>query len=217
MECFLRNIVENKSNEESHRYFVRFGKGQYDRRFLMSFNKSEKIKVKTSFEFANDLVNFVNGLGNKKFSGKVFTKEKMAGMEGKKKGSVFLYEISDSGIDNFDKVYFYLLDCEDKELTLKIKKSLPKPGKDAQKIDDGFCTLVIDAKYWQDLKSYFFWDVPDCKKAVITHTLKINDIIFPKGEKDPVKIRELAKRKGFIIKKMNLDGKETEKEYPIEA
>jgi len=217
MESFLKKVLTGKSDEDSHRYFLRFGKGDYRRRFLLSLTRGDKIKVKTSFEFANDLVKFVNEIKDIKFSGKVLSKEKAAGKEGKKKAGVFVYEVSDCSLDEFKNVYYYLLDVEDSEIVLKIKKKLPKPGKNEEKIDDGFCSLIIEQKYWAALRDAFFWDVPECKKAVIEHELKINEIVLPKSEKDPVKIRELAKRKGTIVRKIIIDGKENSREIPIEA
>jgi len=217
MESFLKKILTGKSDDDSHRYFLRFGKGDYRRRFLLSLARGDKIKVKTSFEFANDLVKFVNEIKEIRFSGKVLSKEKVTGKEGKKKAGVFVYEVSDCSLDEFKNVYYYLLDAEDSEILLKIKKSLPKPGKNEEKIDDGFCSLVIAQKYWTALKNSFFWDVPECKKASMEHELKINEIISPKGEEDPVKIRELAKRKGTIVRKMIIDGKESSKEISFEA
>lgn len=217
MESFLKRALTGKGDDDSHRYFLRFGKGDYKRRFLISLNRGAKIKVKTSFEFANDLVKFVNENKDVKFSGKVLSKSKVEGKDGKKKGGVFVYEILESSLKEFDNVYYSLLDVNDSEIVLKIKKSLPKPGKDEEKIDDGFCSLVVEPKYWPKLKETFFWDVPECKKAEIEHELKINEIIVPKGEKDPVKIREMAKRKGTIVRKMNVDGRESSKEIPVEA
>lgn len=217
MESFIKKVLNGKSDEDSHRYFLRFGKGDYKRRFLISLNKGAKIKVKTSFELANDLVKFVNENKKVKFSGKVLSKNKVEGMEGRKKAGVFVYEVSECSINEFENAYYYLLDVNDSEIILKIKKALPKPGKDEEKIDEGFCSLAVDAKYWPALKNAFFWDVPECKKAEIEHELKISEIVMPKAEKDPAKIRELAGRKGSIIRKMIVDGKESEKEYKIEA
>ena len=217
MESFIKKILTGKSDEESHRYLVRFGKGQYKRRFLIKLAKSAKIKVKTSFEFANDLVRFVNENKKVNFSGKVLTKEKVNGKEGRKKAGVFVYEVSECSLEEFEKAYYYLLDVNDSEIVLKIKKSLPKPGKNEDKIDDGFCSLIVEPKYWNALKNAFFWDVPECKKAEIEHELNIDEIVMPKGESDPVKIREKALRKGTIVRKMNIDGKEISKKTPLEA
>jgi len=217
MQSFLKKVLNQKGDEESHRYFVRFGKGQYNRRFLISLNRGAKIKIKASFELANDLVKFVDENKEVKFSGAILSKEKIAGKEGKKKKGLLAYEISNSSIKEFENAYNYLLDVNDSDIVLKIKKSLPKPGKNEEKIDDKFCSLEIDTKYWPALKEAFFWDVPECKKAEIEHNLNISEIVMPKNEKDPVKIRELAKRKGIIVRKILCDGKEQKKEFPLEA
>lgn len=217
MDSFIKRVLNGRSDADSHRYFVRFGKGDYKRRFLMSVTKGSKIKVKASFELANDLVRFVDENKKVKFSGKVLSKDKVAGKDGKKKAGVFVYEVSDCSLKEFSSVYFYLLDVDDSEIVLKIKKSLPKPGKEANKIDDKFCSLIIEPKYWTALKNAFFWDLPECKKAIIEHEIKIKDIVLPKGEKDPAKIRELAKRKGTIVRKMVVDGKESGREVSFEA
>jgi len=217
MECFLKRVLEGKGDADSHRYFMRFGKGDYARRFLISFNKGKKIKIKGSFEWANDFVRFVKHHKNLKFSGKVLSREKIAGLDGRKKAGVFAYEIENSPIEEFENAYFLLLNANDSEIVLKIKKSLPKPGKAEEKIDDSFCSLEIDAKYWDSAREAFFWDVPEGKKCIIEHEVKINDIVMPEGEKDPVKIRELAKRKGVIIRKIELDGKEIAREHHFSA
>lgn len=217
MESFLKRICDDKTDDESHRYFIRFGKGVYNRRFLLSYNKGKNIKIKASFELANYLVKFVKSIKSVNFSGKVFTKEKINGLDGKKKAGVFVYEVQNSKLSEFAKVYYYLVDVEDPEITLKIKKALPKPGKDAEKIDDGFCVLTMDEKYWSKIKEGLFWDVPEGKKAIVEHTLQIDQIEIPEEEKDPVKMRENALRKGKIIRIINLDGKDIVKEYKISA
>lgn len=217
MESFLKKVLTGKGDEDSHRYFIRFGRGDYKRRFLLNLMKGAKIKVKTSFELANDLVRFVNEIKKVKFSGKILSKENMPEKGGRKKAGMFVYEVSEISLDEFKNAYYYLLDAEDSEFVLKIKKNLPKPGKDEEKIDDGFCSLTIEPKYWNALKEVFFWDVPECKKAQIEHELRINEIILPKNEKEPAKIRELAKRKGTIVRKISADGKENLKEIAFEA
>lgn len=218
MDSFIKKILTGKTDDESRRYFLRFGKGNYKRRFLISLTKGDKIKVRTSFEFANDLVKFVNELKKLRFSGKILSKEQVPELKGRKKAGVFVYEVIDQILDNLKNVYYHLLDVNDAEINLKIKKALPKPGKDDEKIDEGFCSLIVDSKYLNQLKNAFFWDIPEnVKKVEIEHEIKINEIIIPKGEIDPVKIRELAKRKGKIIRTVIIDGKETKKEYDFLA
>lgn len=217
MESFLKRVCEGKNDSDAHRYFIRFGKGIYPRRFLIKMDVGKKIKVKTSFELANDLVKFVNELKNPNFSGKIISKNQINSLDGKKKAGSFVYEIENMKIDSLGEVYFYLLDAEDSDVKLKMKKALPKPGKDAEKIDDGFCVMELDLKYLQKVRDSFFWDAPQGKKIVVEHELRINEIVLPAGEKDPVKIRELARRKGTIMKKIIADGNENQKEYDVEV
>jgi hypothetical protein len=59
--------------------------------------------------------------------------------------------------------------------------------------------------------------VSDFKKAEIDHKFIINEIIQPEGETDYARIRELAKRKGEIIREALIDGKEIRKKMDFEA
>lgn len=113
--------------------------------------------------------------------------------------------------------YFTLLDLEGKDFKLKIKKKLPKPGKNEDKIDGKFCQLEADEKLYSKIKKDFFWDIPNAKKINIKHKIIIESIIMPEGEKDFSKIREIAKRKGKIIREADIDGKIIIKEYEFEA
>jgi len=60
-------------------------------------------------------------------------------------------------------------------------------------------------------------DVGDFKEVKISHDFIINDIDIPKNEKDFVKMRENAIRKGKVVRKMDIDGKKQEKEAEFEA
>ena len=217
MEFFIKSIFEESDLEKAHKYFLRFGKGNYRKRFLMGFNKSKKIKVKASFELANEFVEFVKENKDVEFSGKVLMKEAIPGKTGRKKAGSFVYEISESSIDEFENAYFYLLDVNNEDIVLKIKKSIPKPGKSEEKIDNNFCALTLDEKYFNKLKEEFFWDVPEGKKVSVEHEVVITEIVKPENEEDPKKIRELAKRKGKLIRKINVDGKEIVKEVALEV
>ena len=217
MKSIIRKIFSNECDEEVHQYFVRFGKGEYKRRFLISLNKGKKIKIRGSFELANDFVKFVKENKDTKFSGRVLSKDKLGGKEGKKKAGIFVYEISKSSLAGFENAYFYLLNVDDDDIVLKIKKNLPKPGKNSKKIDDKFCTLDVDEKYLNKIKEAFFWDVPECKKAQIEHELLINEIEIPSGINNSEEIRKFARRKGIIKRKINFDGKEEVKESKFSA
>jgi len=218
---FIKKIFSGKTDESVHKQFVRFGKGEYRRRALLSIWKTKAIKVKSSFEFANDFVNFVSEIGEASFSGNIWSKGELPGLLGKKREGKIIYEVN--GLTSRQikeispKVYYFLLNAEGPGIKLRIKTKLPKPGKGEDEIDDKFCQMEIDEKYYSKVKDDFFWDLPDIKKATVEHTFVIKDIVLPKGETDYAKIRELAKRKGKIIRTANIDGKEVKKEIDFEA
>ncbi len=218
---FIKKIFLGKEDESVHKQFVRFGKGIYGRRALLNLWKTKNIKVKSSFEYANDFVLFVAGLGEVSFSGNVWSKEQLPELSGKKKESKWIYEVSNFPSKKIKEiasnVYSFLLNGDGNGIKLRIKNKLPKPGKSEGKIDDKFCQMELDEKYFNAVKEDFLWDLPECKKASVEHTFIIKDIITPKGETDYAKIREMAKRKGKIVRITNVDGKEMKTEKDFEA
>jgi hypothetical protein len=219
MDSFLKKVATGDVDDNSKRYFLRFGKGDYKRRFLISFSRGAKIKIKGSFEWANDFVEFIRENADVKFSGKVYSKGKVSGMEGRKKGGSFVYEVEESSLEEFEDVYFYLLNCNNGDIILKVKKSLPKPGKDEGKIDDKFCSLDLEPKYWDAVKEAFFWDLGkegSARKCSIEHELVISDVDIPSGASEG-EVRDKAVRKGKLIRKINCEGKEEIKEYELEV
>jgi hypothetical protein len=108
------------------------------------------------------------------------------------------------------------VNVNDSEIVLKIKKALPKPGKEESKVDDKFCALDLDEKYWERVKEVFFWDVPEGKKCKIKHDVIIEDVEIP-SDVSAEKVRELAVRKGKIVRKIEIDGKAEEKIYELKV
>jgi len=218
MDCFIKEIF-NENGEKSHNQFVRFGKGRFENRAVLNLQKTDKIKLRGSFEWANDFVNLVSELTDAKFSGVLLSKEQLNLKNEKKKSGVYSYEVLDiisaKIAEIKDKSYAMLLDAQGNGIVLKIKKKLPKPGKGEGKVDGKFCQLEADLKYWNKIKEDFM--LPECKKCRISHTYIIEGIIPPKNEKDFEKIRLLAKRKGRIIRNLEIDKKENKEEKTFEA
>ena len=110
------------------------------------------------------------------------------------------------------------LDAKADGIEFKCKKKLPKPGKSEGKVDDKFCVLKADLKYWNKIRENFFPDVPEnAKKCAAKHTFEIQKIIIPEGEKDYEKIRIFSKRAGKIKRILEIDKKEEIKECEFEA
>jgi len=233
MSCFIKKIFEGKADERAHKQFIRFGRGRYAGRAALSLQKGERIKLGGSFELANDFVSIISEFGGGKVSGVVLSKENIAPLMSKNnikgnsetKGGGLFYqnnideqEISSQNLKELsDNSYASLLDVEGNGFSLKTKKKLPKPGKSGDlKIDDKFCIIEADVKYLQRIKEYFM--LPDFnKKCKVNHVYIIEDVIIPKDEKDFVKMREMAKKKGKIIRNLEVDGQKSQTERAFEA
>ena len=114
---FMQEIFGGKVSEASHRQFIRFGKGEYGGRALLGlWITASGVKVKSSFEFANDFVFFVANLVDVSFNGTIWSKDELQGLSGKKKEGKWIYEVknlSSSQIKNLlEKAYYFLLNYE---------------------------------------------------------------------------------------------------------
>ena len=219
---FIKKIFLKQPDEFVHKQFIRFGKGKYGKRAVLSLWKTKAVKIKSSFEFVNDFVLFVAGLGDITFNGIIWSKEEIGNLQGRKKAGKWVYNVKNFTADQVkeiaERIYYFLLNADGDGIKLRIKSKIPKPGKSEGKIDTRFCQLELDEKYYRVAKDDFFWDLPECKKANIEHKFIIDEIVLPKtDEEDFAKIRELAKRKGKIIREIDIDGKKSIKETEFEV
>jgi len=219
MECFIKKIFTGKVDSLVHNQFVRFGKGIYKGRAAISLWKTGRIKLSGSYEYANDFVLLASEF-NVKFSGLILSRESLGLENEKKKSGLYVYEVSGLEKEKIkeiaDRVYYMLLDCEG-EVSLKMKKKLPKPGKsEEKKIDDKFCVLETSIDKWQKIKEAFCWDV-DGKRIKISHEYNIEEIVIPEDEKNPEEMRLKARRKGILLRKIEVDGRIEEKKIGFEV
>ena len=230
---FIKKIVDGKVDEMIHLQFQKFSKGEFRNRALIEAKKMARGRyvIKTSAEFANELVravaekakdNKINVKGaivstndlteeidfkdKKQFQGvkRYIIDKEMSGTE--------IVEL----LNKFPKTFF-ALSFEFGDDKLKIKPKAPKSGKSGKgdkrpKAD--FCTLKTTDKAIVDS---FIFEKPDFGTAEINHTFFIEKIIPPEGETDFAKIRELAKRKGRIVREAEIDEQEMKKEIVFEA
>jgi len=201
---FITKIFENKIDQDVHNQFTRFSLGTFENRALMKLTISkDKLKLNTSYDLVKDISLMVaenfDKIGVK---GKIF--------QGRKKEEI---EKTVSG-EELKKICeenpFVLLNLEFEDYSVKVGKSLPKPG---NKLKDNFCKCILPKSFAKE-----FIDKENLKKAVIKHTFIIEDIIVPKEcENDPSMARKLAKRKGKILREIDIDGKEKKSEINFEA
>jgi hypothetical protein len=230
---FIKKIFKNQPDNSVHLQFQKFGKGEFRNRALINARKSgNKYTILTTAEFANELVREVAGKlgGNKaRVTGAIVStndlKEELDFKEIKQFQGVKRYLIDKemngndilSLLEKFPKAFFALsFNCDKDSTSLKIKPKAPKsgkPGKKGEKPKPNFCKITTTDKM---LAEDFVFEVPDFKKAEIDHKFIINEIIQLEGETDYARIRELAKRKGEIIREALIDGKEIRKKMDFE-
>lgn len=231
---FIKKVFEGRSDGFCHLQFQKFSKGEFRDRALIKAKKTgNKYTISTTAEFGNELVlDLAKKLGSRSTNIKgviVSTNELSLDYQNKKqfmgiKQYVIDKEMSGneivSLIEKFPKAFFGLSFEADSSI-LKIKPKAPKSAKPSTKgsedIKPDFCKLITeDAR----LGESFVFEKPNFKTAEITHTFFINDIIVPnelKNEKDFAKVREMARRKGKILRKAMIDGQNITSEKEFEA
>ena len=218
---FIKKAIDKEVNEPVHIQFQKFSKGEFRDRALIEGKKQGggKYTIKTSAEFANDLVKIVAGkLGDEKtnvkgaivstsdLTGEIDFKEKKQ-FQGVKR---YLIDNEMSGteilglLDKLPKTFFALtFNAGDNQL--KIKPKAPKSGKPGKEKEGGpnadFCSLKTTDK---SIAESFIFEKPDFTTAKINHTIFVERIVIPeelKGEKDFAKVREMSRRGGENFKK----------------
>lgn len=227
---FIKKVFDESIDEEVHLQFQKFSKGEFrDKALIKSKKSKDKYTIIATAEFANEMVRAVaEKLGEEKTSikGIIVSTNDLTGQldfEDKKQAMGIKKYIIDREmtgneiiklLDKFPKAFF-ALSFEAGENKLKIKPKAPKSAKSknkGEKPKPDFCRLKTNDK---ELGKSFVFEKPDFKEAEINHTFLINELVLPEGEKDFAKIREMAKRKGKIIREAVIDGQEinSEKEF----
>jgi len=230
---FIKKVFDGDIDERVHLQFQKFSKGEFRNRALILAKKSkDKYSIITTAEFANEMVRIIaEKLGSEKtkVTGAIIStsdlKDKLDFKEIKQFQGVKKYMIDSemSGeeiielLDKFPKTFF-ALSFEVGGNKLKIKPKAPKSAKSKNKDEKpkpDFCRLKTTDS---ELGKSFVFEKPDFKEAEISHTFFIEEMVIPdelKGEKDFSKVREMAKRKGKIVREAVIDGQEmkSEKEF----
>jgi hypothetical protein len=101
---------------------------------------------------------------------------------------------------------------------LKVKAKAPKSAKPSSGGDKEPAAEFLSVKTTnKEIADDLLFGIGEFKEVTIKHTLNIKEIEIPKNEKDPLKMRENAIRKGTIKRIMKIDGNQSEKEVAFEA
>jgi hypothetical protein len=233
MKFFIKKIFDGEIDEFVRRQFQKFGKGKYEDRALLKLKKvKDRFNISAGSEYANEFVRHMGDLlGEERTNVRgviISTRNLEEELEFKDKKQFmgikkYIIEKEMSGneiktlCDKFLKP-FISLSFKVKDGELKIKEKPPKSGKPGgkgqKKPKPDFCKLKTNNL---EIVKNLVFEIDNFKEVEINHTFLIEEIIIPKDEKDPIRMRELAKRKGKIIRKLFIDGKERieEKEFLI--
>jgi len=221
MDCFIKKIFDGKEDGLVHNQFQKFSRGEFkDKAMIIAKKSKDKYTISTTPEFSNEFVRILaEKLGDEKVEvkGPIVSTRDLTGeldfQDKKQFAGVKQYiidrEMSGSEmISLLDKLPLshFGLSFKVGDTELKIKPKMPKSGKPSSKGDAkpkvDFCKLITpDREIVEDL----LFDIPDFKKVQISHDFIITDIILPEGETDFAKIREMAKRKGKVVRKIKVD------------
>jgi hypothetical protein len=230
---FIKKVFIGGIDEEVHLQFQKFSRGEFLNRALVKAKRvKENYTIFTTAEFANELVRMVaQKLGERKthVTGAVIstldldnelkfkTKKQFMGIK------QYVLDEHMSGNEILDlvgklpKVFFALSFSSESGDILKIKAKAPKSAKPKTKDEapkPDFCKLITnDEKIAKD----FIWEKGDFKDALIIHDFVVKEVIAPKDEKDFAVAREKAKRKGVIVRRMEIDGVKSAVEKEFEA
>jgi len=224
----MKKIFDKKSDNFVHIQFQKFSKGLFKYKALVKVSKSGGgYSISTTSEYANEIVRSVAELipesQKVKVSGIVVSTRDLANeldFKNKKQFMGIKQYVIDSEmskkqiIDICDKfpTSFIGLSFSADGTELKIKPKAPKSAKPSTKDNESpkvdFCKLKTDN---EKLVRSLVFDVPNFKKVEIFHDFEITDLEIPKNETDPLKMREKTIRKGRIIRRLIIDGKNIEK------
>jgi hypothetical protein len=236
MDSFIKKIFDGKTDNLVHIQFQKFSRGEFkDKAVILYSHSKEKYSLSTTYEYSND---FARALAEKlgdtktKITGVIVSTRDLTGQlnfVGKKQFAGVKQYILDGDMSGkeiiglLDKLptAFFALSFKVGETELKTKPKAPISGKPSTKADAApkadFCKLYTSDKNF--LKSFVFDSEinENVKKAEINHVFHVLDITLPKGETDPVQIREKAIRKGKIVRTIKIEENATKKEHDFVA
>jgi len=224
--------------------FQKFSKGEFTGKAMVRIKNSKgKFNISTTAEYAKEFImTLAEKLSDKsvQVSGALISALNLEGFDYQEKKSAigvnkYLIDKEMSGIkilELCEKVpkAFFGLSFKTEDFDLKVQPKSPKSSKgsssgkkEGKKTKINFCKLKTTDK--NIVKNLLFdkeFENLNFKNVEIKHDFIINEIIINEELKqeyknDFAKIREKAKRKGKIIRRINVDEKEIVKEVEFEA
>ncbi|MEK6915716.1 MAG: hypothetical protein AABW89_04220 [Nanoarchaeota archaeon] len=233
MDFFIRKLCSGNSDDLTHLQFEKYSRGVFTNKAIVQAKNSKgNYSFSTTSEYANELIRACAeelGENKTKVEGVIISTkalpsnikyEGISQFMGVKKYSISGEFNGNDLISICDSVprAFIALSFSTGKSDLKVKPKAPKSAKPGNNSEDSikvdFCKLKTTNP---EFAKKLFFDCSDFKSAEVRYDFDIKDIEIPKDEKDPLKMRERAVRKGVIIRRLKVDGIESRKEHPFSA
>lgn len=229
MDHIKELMTGDQSQDHVHQKFVKYSKGAFSGPMLSIKKTGVNLKVNGSYDYADAVAGVIlkNSPGTIKASGNVYSRTEIKtpySTKAKKKLGVCITEIkAEADASALKSLYeqskdaTFLIDIEAAGAKMKAKKKPPKPGSGS---DDQFFAATIPGTMIDAVMKDILFDVQNknFKEANISHAYQINEIVIPEEyKKDAAKARTMAKRKGTLKRRVEIDGvaTETEKELMV--
>ena len=163
---FMKNTLDGKTDELTHKQFRRFGKGVFVQKAMVQIKKSkDSFNIRTTFEYLDGILLYLanNFKGQLEVSGTIVgssdleSKAKKFGISGEKKNVMGVKKLvltptkieasKLNDILNDFKDEFLLLSAKGNNFELVSKEGLPKPGKTFKEDEKGkidFCKIITN-------------------------------------------------------------------------
>lgn len=231
MDFFIHKLCSGRTDELAHLQFEKYSRGLFkDKAIVQAKISKGNYSFVTTSEYASDFVRACAeelGSDRAKIEGVIISTKPLPGnikygdisqFMGVKKYSISGEMTGNEIISMCESVprAFIALSFSTSKSELKIKPKAPKSAKpgNSEDVKVDFCKLKTTNP---EFAKKLFFDVQEFKKAEARHDFNINDIEVPKDEKDPIKMRERAVRKGKIVRKLTIDDNKSSKEYSFAA
>ena len=225
---FIKSIINKQVDDFCHKKFIRYSLGEFEKEPFEVKKGKKNFSVKAGPEYYDVLQQFFLQQINDDIiiDGKIIAQRdvstdlarfgiKPVKITGNGKKALINGTFNHEELTNiFEKLNdtFLLIDLVVGKNTLKMKKSFPRG-----KLVSGFCKAKFDLLLFDRFKEEFLWDVSDFIKASITHTYLIEDIQVSNElmKQDPARARKEAKRKGKLIRQLDIDGEVSKEEFEL--
>ncbi len=232
MDFFIHKLCSGISDNSTHLQFEKYSRGVFANKAIVQAKVSKgNYSFVTTSEYVGEFVRFCAeelGPNKTKVEGVIISTKVLPSnihyhgisqFMGVKKYAISGEYTGDEIISICDSVprAFVALSFSTGKSELKIKPKAPKsakPGSSSGDIKVDFCKLKTTNP---EFAKKLFFDFPEFNKAEVRYDYDIRDIEVPQDEKDPVKMRERAIRKGVIVRKLNIDGITHRKEFNFSA